>query len=357
MSRLLGRITAPGVFAQVRQVTPVRPDAARGVVAKVYAQTVRDFGMLAPPVILHSPAPPVLAAGWAMLRESLLVSGTVDRVTKELVAREVSAGNACPYCADVHGATLRALPGHRDARLAPAAAWARASATAATAWREPPVSGPGGAELVAVVVTFHYLNRMVNVFLGDSPLPPGVPRGARGPAMRLFGLLMRPAARRAAVPGASLDLLPAAPLPPDLSWAADAPHLAGAFAGAAASIEEGGRRALPDRVRALVADRVAAWEGGPAGLGRGWAARAAAELPGAERPAARLALLTALSSYQVDRETIADFLRAGFGERALVEATAWASLTAARRVGAWSTRVRSAEPVPPEPSPDERTQP
>ncbi|MFC7110765.1 hypothetical protein ACFQQB_66485 [Nonomuraea rubra] len=67
------------------------------------------------------------------------------------------------------------------------------------------------AELIAVAVTFHYLNRMVAVFLGDSPLPPEVPARARGPALRAFGRLMRPAARRTPPAGASLPLLPAAP--------------------------------------------------------------------------------------------------------------------------------------------------
>ncbi|GAA4197003.1 carboxymuconolactone decarboxylase family protein [Streptosporangium oxazolinicum] len=341
MSGMLSRITAPGVLAQVRHVSPVRPAAAHGLVAEVYAQAARDFGMLAPPVILHSPAPSALAASWSILRESLLVPGTAGRAAKETVAAEVSAGNTCPYCVDVHGATLRGLGAARDPRLAPLAAWARASGTAATAWDEPPAGdgGSGAAELVAVAVTFQYLNRMVNVFLGDSPLPPELPRGARGPAMRLFGALMRPAARRAAVPGASLGLLPVAPLPADLSWAAGVPHLAGAFARAAAAVEECGRRSLPGRVRALVADRVAAWEGEPPGLGRDWAARAVAGLPEADRPAARLALLVALASYQVDREAVEEFLRTTPDERALVEVTAWASLTAARRVGTWSARA------------------
>lgn len=38
--------------------------------------------MLAPPVALHSPAPEVLAASWVMMREILIVPGTVDRTTK-----------------------------------------------------------------------------------------------------------------------------------------------------------------------------------------------------------------------------------------------------------------------------------
>jgi hypothetical protein len=55
----------------------------------------------------------------------------------------------------------------------------------------------------------------------------------------------------------------------------------------------------------------------------------------ADRPAGRLALLTALASYQVDRSVVRQF-RAGWpDDSTLVELTAWASLAAARRVGSW----------------------
>ncbi|MCF6474895.1 carboxymuconolactone decarboxylase family protein [Nonomuraea sp. MG754425] len=351
MGRLLSRMTARGALAQIRHVHPVRPGAARGLVAEVYAQVERDFGMLAPPLALHSPAPPALAACWLLLRESLLASGAAGRAAKEQVAMEVSAGNACPYCVDVHGATLRALPrptgtpgtpgapgrpgvptaaGVTTEGAAGAELSAEASVTTAAAAERP----DAGTELAAVAMTFHYLNRMVNVFLGDSPLPPELPKGARGPALRLFGALMRPAAARPVPPGAALGLLPAAPPPGDLAWTARVPRLGHAFGAAAAAIEAGGERRLPTAVRELVTEQVAAWDGDPPGPGRDWAGQAAAALPPAQRPAALLTLLTALASYQVDRRVVGEFLATtpdGDGEAALIEATAWAALTAARR--------------------------
>src|SRR5690606_18563630 len=189
VGRTLSRMTAPGALAQVRHVAPVRPRAARGLVAEVYAGLERDFGMLAPPVILHSPVPPVMAACWLMLAESLLASGTVTRAAKEAVAAEVSAANTCPYCVDVHTATLHALTPSTPPALT---TWARTASPARTASIPPALptsAAPGesappaltssartasipppgdtvGAELVGVVVTFQYINRMVNVFLG-----------------------------------------------------------------------------------------------------------------------------------------------------------------------------------------------
>src|SRR5256885_15024902 len=97
--------------SHVRLVAPVRPGEAGGLVADVYAQLERDFGMLAPPVHLHSPSPECLAACWLMLRETLLAAGLVDRAAREAVAAAVSLANSCPYCVDVHSATLGGLPG------------------------------------------------------------------------------------------------------------------------------------------------------------------------------------------------------------------------------------------------------
>src|SRR5437763_1243713 len=79
-----------------------------------------------------------------------------------------------------------------------------------------PFPAEQGPELIGVAVLLHYLNRMVNVFLRDAPMPPGAPRFALGPVMRVLGASMRAAARHPWPAGASTDLLPAAALPPDL---------------------------------------------------------------------------------------------------------------------------------------------
>jgi hypothetical protein len=190
-----------------------------------------------------------------------------------------------------------------------------------------------------VAVTFHYLNRMVNVFLGDSLLPPQVPARARGGLLRMFGLVLRPMARRGAAPGASLGLLPAAPPAADLAFADGAPHVAGAFARAAHAFDEAGRRSVPSPVRDLVTAGLAGWDGTPPGLGRGWTDGPVSALPPAHQAAGRLALLTAMASYQVDT-TVVEAFRAGTpGDRELVELTSWAAMAAARTVGAWTRAV------------------
>ena len=332
MGRLLARATEAVSLAHIRHVSAVPPRGAATGVLRVYRQVEADFGMLAPPVALHAAAPDVLAACWSILRETTLARGTTSRPDRETVAAAVSAGNRCPYCVDIHGGTLAGLLRHPDATAVAAdlpdlvadprrrdlARWARGAAG-------PPDSWP---ELLPVALTFHYLNRMVNVFLQDSPLPPGIGR-ARRPAYRMASWLLARLATDVP-PGASGDLLPPAPLPDDLSWTADRPHIAGAVSRAAAVFEAAGERSVPAAVRALVRDRLAA---APPGLDAGaWLRAALGGLPARHRPVGRFTLLTAVASYRVTDQVVEDLRAAGSDDAALIDAAAWASWTAARRV-------------------------
>nr|WTA64412.1 carboxymuconolactone decarboxylase family protein [Micromonospora sp. NBC_00855] len=342
MGRLLARATRRTTFAHIRYVRPVAPAAARGVVAEVYQQLVAEFGMLAPPVVLHSPAPDLLAASWVLLRETLLAQGTVPRRAREVVAAAVSAGNRCPYCVDVHGATVAGLggPGEggriaglgvdgvTDPHLRALGRWARGDSLL------PECDPTERAELVGVAVAFHYLNRMVNVFLQDSPLPP-TPPPARGVtwwvASRLMGALAGGDGGR---PGNSLGLLPARSVPPDLAWAQGQPPVAQALARAGGVVDDRGAEIVPARVRRLVRQEVAARPGFAAALhDHGWLEDSVRSLPAAEQTTGRLALLTAIASYRVSGSLVDQARSEGHDDRSLLAVTAWASLTAARQAG------------------------
>ncbi|MFF2040704.1 carboxymuconolactone decarboxylase family protein [Kitasatospora sp. NPDC058170] len=314
---------------QVRHVSPVRVPRAGERVGRVYADMEREFGMLAPPVALHSPAPAALAASWMMLRETLVAAGAVDRALKEVVATAVSEANSCPYCVEVHGMALRRLPEPAGAAPGAVAEWAGSGGA-----RPAPFPAAHAPELVGVAVTFHHLNRMVNIFLPDSPFPAVAPPAVRSGAGALLGRFLGTATARHWAPGSSLELLPGAALPADLGWAAATPSVAGAFARAAAAAESAGARTVPESVRGLVRTELARWDGRPRGLGRGWVDEAVAALPPADRAAGRLALLTALASYQVDEAVVAGFRHERPGDGALIELTFWAAFSAAREMGA-----------------------
>jgi len=343
---LVRKALRPLSFLQVRHISPIRRGGVDQRVPAIYQEVERHFGLIAPPVILHSPAPDMLAATWTMLSETLLVNGLVDRHLKEAVATAVSAGNECPYCVTVHGAMLRSL-GHdadataltrdritdiADPQVRAFTAWVRANADPASAVgndAKPPFPAEQTPEILGVVLLFHYINRMVNVFLPNAPMPPLAPRAVLPVVLPVLGRFLRSAYRdNTPVVGGTLKLLPEAPLPPGLAWAADSPTIADAVSRATAAYEEAGRRAVPTAVRDLVRIELAAWDGQPKGMSRSWAEDAIRELSAADQPAGRLALLIALASYQVDQGALDAFRAMAPDDATLVEFASWASFTA-----------------------------
>ncbi|WP_422771057.1 carboxymuconolactone decarboxylase family protein [Plantactinospora sp. WMMC1484] len=357
MGSLFARVARRASAAHIRHVAPVAPGTETGPVARVYRQMEADFGMVAPPIGLHAPAPAALAASWLMLRESLLAGGLVSRSVKEAVAAAVSVANRCPYCVEVHGAAMAGLSSGRDAaaivagrpdavadpRLRELVGWVTASGTPEATGRPAPFPPGQAPEVIGVAVTFHYLNRMVSLFLTESPLPP-VPAPALGVVRRGARLVMGSLARRRPAPGTSLDLLPDAALPPELSWAAGRPPVAAAFARAAAAFEEGGRRTATAEVRELVLTTLAGRVGVEPGFRTpGWLDEAIGGVPPRDRATARLGLLTAFAPYRVTDQLV-DEVRGGLDEAGLVQFTSWASFAAARAIG---TRLWRAESAPP----------
>lgn len=319
---------------QFRYIRPVRPSNSQGLVKEASAQMRREF-LLGPPLLLHSPVPEILTGLWCAFRESL-VAGPASRGAREVIAQGVAELNQCPYCADVHSMMVDGVPkldgaGKHEARGV--REWAQATRTpGAQILQHSPFPARDAAQWIGTALVFHYLNRMVNVFLHESPLPSPSNRLARSLATSAF-------ARRIvgvnAKPGGSLLLLPDAPIPPGFAWAKGNEFVAGAFARFSAVVETAGSATLPVEVRALAQRRLDAWNGEDPGLSNSWLDEELAEVRADERPAARLLLLTAMASYRVDDWVVAAFRERYPTDRDLISATAWASFAAMRRTASW----------------------
>lgn len=171
---LVHRLIEPWTVRAVHHVRSVLPRQAEGLVAEVYAQIRREF-TVAPTFTLHSPLPELLGAVWGACRESL-VAGQGLRGEKEIVAVAVSRANACPFCVTAHSLALAALGDPSSAQAAAEsgldASGPRVAALARWASEVPPQPVPSliaRAErpvFAAIVLAFHYINRMVNVLIG-----------------------------------------------------------------------------------------------------------------------------------------------------------------------------------------------
>jgi AhpD family alkylhydroperoxidase len=272
----------------------------------------------------------------------------VRRGVKEAVAAAVSEQNRCLWCVDAHSIALYAMgdgktadailqhhhTGHLDAEMHAAIQWASATRTPSAAIiTNPPFTAQLVPEMIGVAVTFHYLNRLVSIVLAETNLPRT--HWLKQMVRRTLGWLYAGKARQPHLPGRSLDLLPVAPLPADLAWSAGAEPIAGAFARLAVQVETCGERTLVPAVRSLVQQQVQAWQGEDPGLSRQWVESALAGGTDETRAACRLTLIAALAPHQMDDDVIQAFRSYHPGDDELLGALAWASFTAARRVGSW----------------------
>jgi AhpD family alkylhydroperoxidase len=334
-----------------RYVEPVTKDAATGVVAQVYAKLTSDSGLIRlpafmtlPPVFMTlSPAPDVLAAIWAVTRESLL-AGRATRTSKEVVALAVSVANRCPFCVDAHTIYLHATGEHQlaesiargetpaDPQHAKLVDWAMATRTPGAApLSTPPFAAGLTAEYVGTALAFHFINRTASALLDENLLPGNLQKSRL--VRRIGGRVLSGTVRRPLPRGGSRPMLAELAAGPTPTWAAGTP-IGAAFAALHAAASAGAAL-LSEPARAIVLDAVAGWDGAHPPLAGGWLSEPLAALPDRDRPAAKLALLAALAPYRVTDADVAAWRTTHPSSDAdLVRLIAFGAITAVHRIEA-----------------------
>lgn len=344
----------------MKYISPLRRPPANTLVGQVYRQIKQDFGVIADPFRLHSPVPELLAGIWSVTRET----GIAEQVpwpVKEAVAAAVSQSNECPYCVDIHAAVASVHASQpltdlikqgrtaeiADPSLRAVVTWALASRTSGSApLLAPHFSLQEAPEIIGTTVIYHYINRMVHVFLPETLLPSLVRGGWIGDVVwSQVGRKLAHSHDQPKEAGASLRFLPEADLPAEMSWAAPSPTISRAFAGWAALVNQTGTEILSPQVCTLVTDVLQAWMGEPPALSRAWVNQAVAGLPEADQAEGSLALLTALAPYQIDEEIIRAYRSHHAADAHLVGVVAWASFAAARRIASWLQAPTQGEEV------------
>jgi AhpD family alkylhydroperoxidase len=329
-----------------------RPDYAtvNPLAAHALLQMAQEF-QVAPPITLHWSNPRLMAAVWGLARKTL-VADPVARAHREAIAATISVLNACPYCTNVHAAmlngtgndylaqSLRAekLELHGDGEMQGMLQWAAATLTPdAEVLKRPPFNLTSAPSIIGTAIVFHYINRMVNVFLDKSPLPiPTEWTTLSQAAGWVFGKSIgRRLVRLRAAPDMALNEPRNYDLPPEFAWANHDKNIASALALLTEAIDEAGSESVDPEVRALVLRYLNEWTGKKNDLTRRWAENAISALPTEKKAVGRLALLTALASYQVDSGVVKDFRASLPADRDLVNVTAWASYAAVRRIAQW----------------------
>lgn len=317
----------------IRHLPPPEIASATGLCAAVYRQLEREFQTV-PPITMHHLDAELMAGVWSACRETL-VAGP-DRSLKEAVAVAVSESNRCPYCVQAHTSFLEGSGGepHVAAKaMAWAAATGRRDTAASVELQIPQASVPA---VLGTAVMFHYINRMVNLFLEETMMPViGKVPLLGEQALRVFSSTVSGRIATITVnPGEFLVPEPDIPLPDAFAWAGGDILVAGGLRRFAASAMHAGASVNPD-VRTLVLGSVDDWNGEAPGPGKAWLDTAVAGLPGELRPQARIALMAAKASWALDDGEVSDFRRAGGDDLRLLQTAAWGAWLAAERIAGW----------------------
>lgn len=185
-----------------------------------------------------------------------------------------------------------------------------------------------------MAVFYHYINKMANIFLTETPLPLNV-SWMKMTLKRIAGWYFSLAARRSKSYGKSLKFIPDAKLPKEMAWANGSTTISKAFAGFAAVIDEAGNSILTDEVRQCVEKYIHSWNGEDPGMSRQWVEQAIQELDEENKPVGRLVLTASIAPYQVDEQMITSFRHIYPSDKALLGAISWGSFTVSKRIGVW----------------------
>lgn len=336
---------------QVRYITPILPRNVEGRTKEIYKQIRKDF-QLVPPLTLFSPSEELLAGVWSIWRESQFAVGKVDRLITEMIASTVSKLNTCPYCVDAHSGMIHALSEHqvvsalyqnknemiKDNKLRKIVEWSQATRNPdAKIILSPPFSRKEAPEIIGTAIVYHFINRMANIFLEPSPLP--VPKNwtrIKKTALIIFGATVaKRIVKRKPKSGESLQFIHYADLQPDLTWAKDDADIAAAFSSFSMIIDNLKLTGLTDTGRSLIQQSIQSWRGEDMGLSSAWVNDILEQMVDEDKIAGELALLTALAPHQVSKNIISNFQSRYSDDVALLNITAWASFTSAKRIGEW----------------------
>ncbi|MFG6200666.1 DNA-binding protein [Nonomuraea sp. JJY05] len=326
----------------VRHITPVLPHRARGLVAEVYAQVNAEFSSIGPAVMMVSPSPELMAAGWSLMRESQL-AGDVPALEKAVVALGAAQANDLDYDIQAFLSVLRLLGQARladtiergdppaDARLAALLDWAASTGVAGREpLRRPFPAGPQAAEFLGTVLFTHFVNRVAAAML-PAGLSPGTldpddePPFEDAPVLRSLDQNLRP--------GATLPLLDGLPTAPPPSWAAGRP-IGTAYAALTATAAQGAGLLTPEAAD-VTAEVIAEHRGRRLPIGD-WLDRSLAGLTPDERTGARVTILAGLAPHAITDEHVTAWRATDrrFSDHCTVFLLAYGAMTAVTHIEA-----------------------
>lgn len=328
---------------------PLTLKEAQGLAKEVLIQSERDF-FVNGTITSHAACPILMAGMWVGGREIALTNQHLPAWLKKAMGAALSEVNRCPYCEDMllsltHGAKQNTVANSlrkndlrtiTDDLTLKRLQWTKASITRnAEELQNPPFSQEELPEALGTLIVFNYTNKISDFTLDGSPVPSSLRTGA----LKLFGIELQESSALDLEHGASLYMLPEAELPEEFRWAEGNQLVADSLARWNHVVEEEIQHALSEEAQHLVREQLSTWGGGPAPLSRSWVEEDLQGLHGEERDKARLVLLVAKASYQLDDGLIEQIRQHGVSEANLVRLGAWGAFMGAKTIANWCAPV------------------
>lgn len=318
----------------IQFVKPITYRKSTADTRKIYDEIGLDY-VLGPPFTLHAAIPKLMAGVWSLVRETLIVNRNVNRLTKEAVAGGVSISNECPFCVQAH---INMSGGETDTDREDIFTWSKSHyEKESDLIMNPPFSEDEAPEIIGTALAFHYINRMVTVFVTDFPLP--LPRYLNflKPAISSFFKLT--AAKNitgvSILPGASLKRVPNAVLPKEFSWAQSNADISASFAGFDLLINAIGKKEIPSDVQKSILLFISTWDGVIQVMGNQWLEKEIATLSDDKKSLARLILLIAIQPYKITEQHIDELRALDYSDEQLIAVCAWGSWQATKQISSW----------------------
>lgn len=176
----------------IKHLKYIKKREAKGKLKEIYKHIELNFGALAEPFTIHSLNTELTVGVWSTLYETVLIENKVQRSLKEAIATSISEINKCNYCVDAHSmmifgmkkslqnniSTLKNCETEPKTKEDKLIFWALQNLDFDNEIiTKPPFSTEEAPEIIGTAVLFHYINRMVNIFAGSTPLPTAKMKG------------------------------------------------------------------------------------------------------------------------------------------------------------------------------------
>lgn len=339
------------VFDKISAVTmrkffhPLNLGNSEGLAKEVLIQSQNDF-FINGTITCHASSPEHMAGMWLAGREIALVNGQLPAWLKKAMGAALSEVNRCPYCEDMLlsltlGANEKNLANSlqannltqiKDELTKKRMEWIKASQSKhSDTLKTPPFTKEQMPEALGTLIVFGYTNKISDFALDGSP----VPKLGRGVSLKLFGVELKESAEMDLSPGRSLNLLAEGSVPDDLQWSLSNPLVAQSLARWNRVLEKGISTVLSSETINGISQNLLNWEGGSSSISKNWVEDEIKSIPKQEKNKARLALLVAKVSYQIDDSLIQQLVNEGISESDLIKLGAWGAFMGAKTVANW----------------------